>query len=102
MIVLRAVRVEDTGAETELGEVRMTEVGAVYSHAATADGGAVVADVVERLRTPAALRPIARAKRGRPSHDYYSRAPSSWLERLRREGRCEGCASTHCRCGTHT
>lgn len=62
MIVLRAVRVEDTGAETELGEVRLTEVGVVYSHLATADGQAVVADVVERLRSDApVLRPLAKA-----------------------------------------
>ena len=57
MIVLRAVRVEDSGAETELGEVRLTEVGAVFAHTAIADGGAVMRDIVERMRvaTPEAV-----------------------------------------------
>lgn len=53
MIVLRAVRVEDTGAETDLGEIRLTEVGAVFAHSSTPDGQGVVADVVERLRVEA-------------------------------------------------
>ena len=63
MIVLRAVRVEDTGTETELGEVRLTETGSgVYSHLSTAEGGPVIADVVERLRARApVLRPLAKA-----------------------------------------
>lgn len=53
MIVLRAVRVEDTGAETELGEVRLTEVGEVFSNMSTAEGHGVVSDLVERLRVEA-------------------------------------------------
>lgn len=53
MIVLRAVSVAPDGAETPLGEVRLTGEGAVYSHLVEsgADGHAVVLDVVERLRT---------------------------------------------------
>ncbi len=64
MIVLRAVRVEDSGAETELGEVRLTEVGAVFSHSSTPAGQGVVADVVERLRADVpVLRPLAKVRR---------------------------------------
>ncbi len=50
MIVLRVTRTEDDGTETELGEVRMLEVGVVSSHIAKPDGVAVVSDMVERLR----------------------------------------------------
>jgi hypothetical protein len=53
VIVLRAVRVEDSGAETELGEVRLTEVGAVFAHSATPEGHGVIADLRERLRCAA-------------------------------------------------
>lgn len=71
MIVLRAVRVEDDGAETELGEVRLTEVGAVYSHLSTAEGTGVMRDVVERLRcaTPEALRQSRGAARELRPHE---------------------------------
>jgi hypothetical protein len=54
VIRLVATRVEDDGSETDLGEVRLTEVGAVYSHSATAEGLAIVADVVGRLGNLAA------------------------------------------------
>ena len=68
MIVLRAVRVEDDGAETELGEIRLTEVGAVFAHSSTSEGGAVIADLVERQRavyTPLTLDQIREAERAR-------------------------------------
>jgi hypothetical protein len=77
VIVLRAVRVEDNGAETEtdLGEIRMSEAGAVYSHLETADGaaGGVMRSVVDRLRVRTdavpVLRPPAKAKRrGETTH----------------------------------
>jgi hypothetical protein len=70
VIVLRAVRVEDDGAETDLGEVRLTsDTGAVYSHLSTAEGGGVVGDLVSRLRessplrreVPRPLRPLTKA-----------------------------------------
>jgi hypothetical protein len=57
VIVLRAVRVED-GSETELGEVRLTEAGTVYSHLSTAEGGGVVGDLVSRLRSDQVPRQV--------------------------------------------
>lgn len=70
MIVLRAVRVEDDGAETDLGEVRLTEAGAVFSHLSTLDGGGVIADLRSRLQD------LPRA--------YVPRAPAC--------GQCMGCS----------
>lgn len=49
MIRIVVTRVEDDGAETELGEVRLTETGAVFSHMSTLDGGGVIADLRSRL-----------------------------------------------------
>lgn len=71
MIVLRAVRVEDTGAETELGEVRLTEVGAVFAHSSTCEGQGVVTDIVERMRaaTPEAIRQSRLAGRALRPHE---------------------------------
>lgn len=45
MISIRVVRVEDNGAETDLGEIRMAELGAVASYRETADGAGVMRDV---------------------------------------------------------
>lgn len=74
MIVLRAVRVEDTGAETELGEVRLAEVGAgVFAHSATPEGHAVIADLRERLRAPAPRIHRAAAVAGLREH--YTKCP---------------------------
>jgi hypothetical protein len=70
VIVLRAVRVEDDGAEIELGEVRLTEVGVVYSHLSTAAGAGVIADLTNRYRaevifTPLTVEQIREAERTR-------------------------------------
>lgn len=84
MIVLRAVRVEDTGAETELGEIRMTEVGAVYSHLETAEGAGVIRDLVGRVRSeaPPAVKARRRAyDRDRctcPRHGMYDSGRTGW------------------------
>jgi hypothetical protein len=69
VIVLRAVRVEDTGEETELGEVRMLEAGAgVYSYLETPTGAGVMRDLRRRLESePAPEERMRRPKymRGR-------------------------------------
>jgi hypothetical protein len=63
VIVLRAVRVEDDGSQTELGEVRLTETGAVFSHLSTLAGGGVIADLRSRLDdTPRAYAPRERVR----------------------------------------
>lgn len=53
MIRISVTRVEDNGAETELGEIRMAELGAVASYRETADGAGVMPDV------RAAFAPVA-------------------------------------------
>lgn len=66
MIVLRAVRVEETGEETELGEVRLTEIGSgVFSHMSTPEGGGVIRDLCARLRDAAERVGWKREWRGR-------------------------------------
>jgi len=45
MIRIHVTRVEDNGAETDLGEIRMVEIGAVASYRETADGAGVMRDV---------------------------------------------------------
>lgn len=79
MIVLRAVRVDDeTGTEADLGEVRLTEVGAVFAHSSTPEGQGVVADVVERMRTatPEAVRQSRSAAAPLPAHPRWFRCGS--------------------------
>lgn len=49
MIRIQVTRVEDNGAETDLGEVRMAELGAVASYRETADGAGVMRDVRSAL-----------------------------------------------------
>lgn len=66
MIRLVVTRVEDDGAVTELGEVRLTETGAVFSHMSAHSGGGVISDLRSRLDDlPRAYapRPIAKAVR---------------------------------------
>lgn len=60
MIRIRVTRVEDTGAETDLGEVRMAELGAVASYRETADGAGVMRDVRAALAclSPDTLRAV--------------------------------------------
>lgn len=62
MIVLRATRVEDDGAETELGEVRLVEMGSLFSYTSTSVGAGVIADLRARLDDRA---PGVRAANGR-------------------------------------
>lgn len=65
MIRITVTRVEDDGAETDMGEVRLVEAGAdVYSHLSTSEGGGVMTDLLERLRAnaPRPLRPLAKSK----------------------------------------
>lgn len=45
MIRIHVTRIEDNGAETELGEIKMAELGAVASYKETADGAGVMRDV---------------------------------------------------------
>ena len=82
MIVLRAVRVEDNGAETELGEVRLTEVGVVYSHMSTAAGEGVMRDLRERLRE---TDPAKVADRNAGRHSAHALASPYDLNALGRE-----------------
>lgn len=101
MIRLRVTRSNDDGSETELGELRMTELGAkpaVYRE--TADGSAIMRDVRAALAclAPENLRVVRRAahecickrgtwrgKQGRFSNpECEAHADDSWLGRLRR------------------
>lgn len=95
MIRIHVTRVEDTGAETELGELRLAELGAVASYRETADGAGVMPDVraalqalaapstervLRTLRTPKPVRMAPPIRSGRYAGDRSYRCAASLTE----------------------